>query len=248
MKRFAELFACLDRTNKTNDKITILKDYLESAPDDDKLWTLYLFSGRKIKRRFNTTRLVEWAIEYSGIPSWLFGESYHSVGDLAETIALVLPKPEGESTQSLTYWIKYLDKLTDLGEESKKKKIIDAWKCFDQNERFVFNKIITGGFRVGVSQNNLVKAVAELTGIEGNIIAHRLMGNWHPDSITFKELIYTDENYEDISKPYPFFLAYPLEGEPADLGRMEMGRDTLAGHLKERRAVHLVKRRRFGYG
>jgi DNA ligase-1 len=218
MKRFAELFVCLDQTNKTNDKITILKDYLESAPDDDKLWTLYLFSGRKIKRRFNTTQLVERAIEYSGIPAWLFGESYHSVGDLAETIALVLPKPEGESTQSLTHWIKYLDELTNLDEESKKKKIIDAWKCFDQNERFVFNKIITGGFRVGVSQNNLIKAVTKLTGIEGNIIAHRLMGNWHPDSITFKELIYTDENYVDISKPYPFFLAYPLEGEPSDLG------------------------------
>ncbi|RPI19745.1 MAG: ATP-dependent DNA ligase [Ignavibacteriae bacterium] len=221
MKKFAEFFACLDQTNKTNDKITILKDYLESAPDEDKLWTLYLFSGRKIKRQFNSTKLALWAVEYAGIPDWLFNESYHSVGDLAEVIALILPKPLGESTQTLTHWIKYLDELTDKDEETKKKKIIDAWRCFDQTERFVFNKIITGGFRVGISQNNLVRAVAELTGIETNIIAHKLMGNWHPDTVTFKELVYAGDGYDDVSKPYPFFLAHPIESKPEDLGLPE---------------------------
>lgn len=218
MRNFAEMFELLDQTNKTLDKVEIIKDYFTKASEEDKIWTLYLFSGRKLKKYFNSTQLWNWATEYSGLPEWLMDESYHSVGDMAETISLVLPLPEGISNESLTYWIKYLDTLKELDENARKEKIIDAWKVLNQNERFVFIKIITGGFRVGVSQKIVINSLSELLGIETNIIAHRLMGNWHPEEISYEKLMHGDENYEDISKPYPFYLAYAIEGEPDDLG------------------------------
>lgn len=218
MRNFAEMFAQLDQTNKTLDKGQVIKEYFSKAPEDDKIWTLYLFSGRKLKKHFNTTQLWNWATEYANLPEWLMEESYHSVGDMAETISLVLPLPEGTSNESLTYWINYLDTLKELDDNSRKEKIIDAWKILNQNERFVFIKIITGGFRVGASQKIVINSLSELLGIETNIIAHRLMGNWHPEEITFEKLVHGDEDYEDISKPYPFYLAYAIEGDPADLG------------------------------
>jgi DNA ligase 1 len=218
MRDFTEMFSLLDQTNKTNDRIEVIKDYFSKASNEDKLWVLYLFSGRKLKKYFNTRQLWNWATEYAGLPEWLMEESYHSVGDMAETISLVLPLPDKESNESLVYWIKYLEDLKDLDEEGRKKKIIDAWKTLNQNERFVFIKIITGGFRVGVSQKIVINSLSSLLGIETNIIAHRLMGNWHPEETTYEKLMYGDENYEDLSRPYPFFLAYAIEGEPSDLG------------------------------
>ncbi|MEO8209003.1 MAG: ATP-dependent DNA ligase [bacterium] len=218
MKLFAEFFESLDQTNKTNDRIEIIKDYFSKADDNDKLWTLYLFSGGKVKKKFNTSQLKAWAIEYSNLPEWLFNESYNSVGDLAETISLILPVKKNSSDLTLTQWIKYIEEINNLNEENRKAKIIDAWDSLKQNERFVFNKLITGSFRVGVSQKTIVNALSQSEKIEPNIIAHRLMGSWHPDKISFKELLNGENINDEISKPYPFFLAYSIDDKPEDLG------------------------------
>lgn len=110
MKLFAELFSNLSQTNKTNDRIVILKDYFHNASDQDKLWAIYLLSGRKIKRQVNHTQLRTWAMEASALPQWLFEECYHSVGDLSETIALLLPQPTDTSNNSLSEWIEKFNK------------------------------------------------------------------------------------------------------------------------------------------
>lgn len=221
MKQFAELFEALDRTNKTNDKIEIIRDYFSKANDDDKIWVLYLFSGGKIKKRFHTSQLKAWAIGYANIPKWLFDESYNSVGDLAETISLILPDKEINSERTLTQWIEYIKDISKIKEENRKEKIIEAWKSLNQNEKFVFNKLLTGGFRIGVSQKTVINALSELENVETNIISHRLMGNWHPDRITYRELLNSENIRDEISKPYPFFLAYPIEDKPEDLGNPE---------------------------
>ncbi|MBE2218994.1 MAG: ATP-dependent DNA ligase [Ignavibacteria bacterium] len=218
MRKFAELFTRLDQTNRTTEKTSIISEYFASADENDKLRVLYLFSGRKLKKYFNTTQLWNWTVEYSGLPAWLADESYHSVGDMAETISLILPAAAKKSNRTLTYWINYLESLKDLSEEEKKKKLIGALKQLTTEERFVFFKLITGGFRIGVSQKIVINALSSLTSIEPNIIAHRLMGNWSPENIDYQKLIYGDDSYEDISRPYPFFLAYPVEGEPSGLG------------------------------
>ncbi len=218
MKAFAQLFSDLDQTNKTNAKVAILKDYFGSVSDQDKLWTLALFTHRRPKRQVNTTLLRTWANEMANLPEWLFQESYDTVGDLAETIALLLPAPTESHDETLSAWIADLNDLQDKEEEYKKAFILSAWARLSREERLVFNKLITGGFRIGVSQNLMVRAMAEQFDIDKAVLAHRITGNWTPLSTTFNDLILSEGDHDDDSKPYPFYLAHPLEMAPEELG------------------------------
>ncbi|MCB0558886.1 MAG: ATP-dependent DNA ligase [Lewinellaceae bacterium] len=218
MKHFASLYTQLDQTTKTNAKVSALAQYFEQASDEDQLWTVAILSHRRPKRTVNSTLLRTWAAEMADIPLWLFEESYHVVGDLSEAIALTLPRPQVENTHSLTYWIEYIKSLDKLEETEKKERICAAWQSMDYTERLVFNKLITGGFRIGVSQKLMVRALSQYTAIDEDILAHRIMGNWDPSETSFESLILTRNPLEDISKPYPFYLAYALEEEPEALG------------------------------
>ena len=211
MKAFAQLFLSLDETNKTNEKVKVLKDYFISVPDTDKMHMLALFTGRKPKRQINATLMRNWAIEASNIPAWLFEESYHVVGDLAETMSLLMPENTAGSNKSLTEWIAEINTLGSKTEEERKLWLLDSWAMLDRQERFVFNKILTGGFRVGVSQNLVVKALADVAGLEAATLTHRIMGSWMPETYHYKQLIEEQNASDDISRPYPFFLAYPIQ-------------------------------------
>lgn len=218
MKKFAALFRQLDQTTKTNTKVAALAEYFKNADDNDRLWTIAILSHRRPRRTVKTTLLREWAGELSGIPEWLIRESHHIVGDLAETLALILPKPNTQHDHSLTYWIEYVKGLGKLEDEEKKERIHEAWMGMSYTERFVFNKLITGAFRVGVSQKLMVRALAKYTEIEENILAHRLMGNWTPDTTNFEDLVLKENPLDNVSRPYPFYLAYALDTEPESLG------------------------------
>ena len=223
MKHFAHLFKNLDQTTKTNTKVAALVQYFKAAEqqDMDMLWTIAILSHRRPRRSVKTSLLREWAAELSSIPLWLLEESYYVVGDLAESISLLLPHSTSQSDHSFTYWIDYVRSLAKLDETEKKEKVIAAWQELDTTERFIFNKLITGGFRVGVSQKLMTKALAQYLEVEDSILAHRLMGDWTPGTISFEELLLSENPQDDISKPYPFYLAYALEEEPASLGAVE---------------------------
>ncbi|MCB0550203.1 MAG: ATP-dependent DNA ligase, partial [Phaeodactylibacter sp.] len=218
MKHFADLYTQLDQTTKTNAKVDALARYFEQADAEDRLWTVAILSHRRPRRTVNSTLLRTWAAEMAGIPLWLFEESYHIVGDLSEAIALALPRQQTENPRSLTYWIEYIKSLGQLEEGEKKEQITSAWNSMGYTERLVFNKLIMGGFRIGVSQKLMVRALSQYTGIDENILAHRIMGNWDPAETSFESLILTKDPLEDISKPYPFYLAYALEDDPEELG------------------------------
>ncbi|MEM9477358.1 MAG: ATP-dependent DNA ligase [Pseudomonadota bacterium] len=221
MNRFAALFTALDQTTKTNAKVAALAAYFAKASDDDRLWTIALLSGRRPKRTVTTTRLREWAAERAGIPLWLFEEAYPIVGDLAETIALVLPAPTEASDKSLTHWIAEIRAWGTLEEPERKPRVLAAWDALETTERFVFNKLITGGFRMGLSQKLMTRALSKATGIEEATLAHRLMGDWTPDTVTYHSLIEAPDPTAYLSKPYPFYLAYQLDSAPEDLGSPE---------------------------
>ena len=221
MKRFARLFTALDQTTKTLAKTAALTAYFEDAPEADRLWTIALLSGRRPKRTVNATRLSEWAAEVAGLPMWLFKASYDVVGDLAETIHLVLPDAEAAPDRSLSDWIADIRALAAQPEPERKAWVLRSWTELDGAERFVFNKLITGGFRVGVSQKLMTRSLAKATGIEEAELAHRLMGKWTPETTSYAALITAPDPEADLSRPYPFCLAYGVEGDPADLGPAE---------------------------
>lgn len=218
MKRFSALIQQLETSNKTNDKIAALVDYFSNADDRDKTYVIAMFTGKKPKRPVNTALLRTWATELSGIPPWLFQESYSSVGDLSETIALVLPPPEKVTDRKLHEWITDLADLNGKSDEEKKAFILDAWNSLDTPQRFIFNKLISGNFRIGVSHKMLVNALAKQSDTDSNKIMHSIMGKWQPEEITYDALIEGAHVNTDNSWPYPFCLAYALEMQAAELG------------------------------
>jgi DNA ligase-1 len=217
MKDFAQLIINIDQTNKTNAKVEALENYFAVAADEDKLWAVALLSGRRPKRSVNSTKVQEWANETAGIPSWLFHECWQVVGDMSETIALLLPDKESDVKQNLRWWMQRVIDMNAMEDEDKKEFIISAWHQLGYFERFVFNKLIGGSWRIGVSQKLVIKALANYLQTDANKIAHRLMGNWDPETISFTELL-LNTGEEEISRPYPFYLAYALDVEPASLG------------------------------
>lgn len=221
MKALADLYLALDQTNKTTEKLEILVRFFRGAPPDEKVWALALLSGRRPRRQVNTTRLREWAAERANIPAWLFDECHDHVGDLAETIALLLPPPEGRTERSTGEWVEILNQLKGLGEQEQQRVLVDAWDCLSPGERLVFNKLITGEFRVGVSQALVTRALSEVTGVEKSLLAHRLMGRWNPGEISFDDLVSHQRTAADISQPYPFCLAHALDKPPEELGKVE---------------------------
>ena len=160
----------------------------------------------------------EWCAEMSQLPLWLFEETYHIVGDLGETVAKVLPPPLEVSDHSLTYWMNFILALREMPLEDRKSRVMQAWNQLDEWERFVFNKMMMGGYRMGVSQKLMVRALSKHTGKEEAELAHRLMGNWDPGNEDFESLILEKKKADDLSKPYPFYLAYQLEDGPTDIG------------------------------
>lgn len=239
---FAELVHVLGISTKTSAKLSALIQYFSAADDKDKVWVIALFTGRKPKRAINSTQLVSWAVELANLPGWLFGESYHSVGDLAETIALLLPQSNEQihnNDQPLHYYIEVFAQIGKQEESIKKQFILDTWKDMKRQEVFVFNKLITGAFRIGVSQKMMVNALAKFTNLEASVIAHRISGKWDPMTTIFTNLFYDHPSNVDYSKPYPFYLAYALDAAPQTLGdpsdwQVEWKWDGIRGQLIKR--------------
>lgn len=219
MKAFADLYAELDATTKTSVKVEALVRYFATAAPADAAWAVYFLSGRKPRQVVPSKRLRLWARELAGVPEWLFDEAYHHVGDVAETVALLLPRADRASDVPLSEWVtNRLLPLRDLEEEAQKAAVLGAWAELDAGQRFVWNKLITGEFRVGVSQLLVVRALGEVSKLPTDVISHRLMGTWEPTPAFYAALVAPDSGDADHSKPYPFFLAHPLEGDPAALG------------------------------
>ena len=219
MKRFAAHFSAIDASTRTNDKVDAMTRYFADADPADAAWAVYFLSGGRPKRLIPVRRLATWAGEESDVPEWLFEESYESVGDLAETIALLLPRAATTSDRPLHEWIeRQLLPIANAFEEEQRRVILGAWRELDGTERLVWNKLITGAFRVGVSQQLVVRALAQVSGIDEGVIAHRLTGAWEPTPAAWARLFSGDTADADTSRPYPFYLAYALESPIEELG------------------------------
>ena len=220
MKEFATLITKLGTSTKTNEKLDALSHYFSTANDADKVWVIALFSGRRPKRMLSSAFLSLWCMEVANLPAWLFEECYHTVGDLGETIALLLPETNtnGENDKSLSYFIESFIRMEKADEAVKKDFVISSWMMMNKDERFVFNKLLTGNFRIGVSQKMIVNALAKTIQLEPSVIAHRISGNWDPSTTAFDELLSEQATSTDFSKPYPFYLAYAIDSDVSELG------------------------------
>ncbi|MGY0634993.1 ATP-dependent DNA ligase [Luteimonas sp. A478] len=225
MRRFAALYERLDRSTGTTDKRRALIDYFRDAPPRDAAWALWLLAGGKVggarKKIAGTGELRAWIGEETGTPDWLVEACHHQVGDLAETLALLLDDPPGDAMADvgLADWIEQrLTPVANADPDVRRTVVVDAWRSLAFRERLVFNKLLTGALRVGVSQGLVQRALAEMSGVEIALIAQRMLGRWTPSEAFLQGLLSPQAQAGDAALPYPFFLASPLEGAPDALG------------------------------
>ncbi len=247
MKAFTELYKELDETTKTNAKVDAMSVYFSKADAKNSIWAIALLTGRRPKRPIRTTDLRIWASELASIPLWLFEESYSVVGDLAETISLLVQQYEDTPSKSLAEIMKEIIMIANKSEEEKKEWLLSSWANSTRNEIFVFNKLITGSFRVGVSQQLVYKALAKAYSLDDKVVAHKLMGSWLPQDSNINDLL-LNNNSSDYSKPYPFYLAYQMDVPFEDLGeisdwQIERKYDGIRGQIIARNnEVHIWSR------
>jgi DNA ligase-1 len=223
MRAFSELYEELDTTTSTNLKTAALVRYFNAAPPADAAWAVYILSGRRLKRFIGPAMLRRWLTEVSDLPEWLVEESYASVGDLAETIALLL---ESELSGAavvpdlpLSVWIEdRLLPLREVDEEQQRTAIVEWWRTLPYRQCFILNKLLTGELRVGVSESLVIRALSEALQIDRADVARRIMGEWYPSAQAWASLASTTPPASDPAAPYPFFLASPLEDDPRTLG------------------------------
>jgi DNA ligase-1 len=221
MKHFSQLFQELDSTTRTAMKVEALVRYFRTAPAADAAWGLFFLTGNRIKRAVSTARLREWAAELAGLPLWLVEESYDAVGDLAEALSLIVPPTDHRQEQPLaTLVAERILPLPELDEFEQKKLVQETWQLLPALHAFLWLKLITGEFRVGAAKTLVVRALAEVASVDAAVMSHRLMGNWQPTAEFFGRL-QEPETVVDAVRPYPFFLAHPLAGDPSSLGAIE---------------------------
>ena len=235
MKAFAALYRELDASTSSLAKQAALQRYLRAAPPADGAWAVYFLAGGKPRQLVPTKLLRSLAREVAGLPEWLFDESYEAVGDLAETIALLLPAPTDAQPRGLAVWIEqHLLPLRNLPPEQVAEVLRVQWRELAPDERFVYFKLLTGGFRVGVSRLQVTQALAAVGGLDAKRVAQRLMGYTHigarPAAADYATLIAAEsvgeQDQQTSGQPYPFFLAHPFNvaldqfdatlGPPAD--------------------------------
>lgn len=251
MKAFADLYHQLDATTSSNAKLAALRDYFLVSPAEDAAWAVYFLAGGRPRQLVPTKSLRELTLTLAGLPEWLFEESYHAVGDLAETMALLLPTSAHTSEEGLSTWVEHkLLPLRGLPPEALAQQLTPLLQQLDQRSKLVCIKLITGSFRVGVSRLLVTRALAAVAGVDAKRIAQRLVGytdlSARPTAAHYQQLVAAvseegDERSE--GQPYPFFLAHPLQlatdafeatiGNP-DLWQVEWKWDGIRAQLVKR--------------
>ncbi|MCI1010755.1 ATP-dependent DNA ligase [Pseudomonas oryzihabitans] len=233
MKAFAELYGRLDATTSSNAKLAALVDYFGSAPAADAAWAVYFLAGGRPRRLVPTRQLRELTMALSGLPEWLFEESYQAVGDLAETMALLIPTADAANAEGLAFWLEeYLLPLRGLPPEELAERLPPLWGQLDRQSLMICIKLITGEFRVGVSKLLVTRALATLADLDPKRVAQRLVGytdlSHRPTAEGYARLVAPvspDEHAQRGGQPYPFFLAHalqlPVEQFEAQLGPAE---------------------------
>ena len=254
MEAFQALFDQLDRVTGTRAKVSVLVEHFRHAPPEDAAWAMTLLLGKRRRRLITGRRLREILRDRGGLSDWLIDECHGQVGDSAETITLLWPSvrhrispvearlPAIKGDQPLHWWMEILlPRISTLTDDDQSDAVLALWQTVPEERHFIVNKLLTGGFRVGVSTGLISRAVAEAFGLEEDLIVQRLMGGFEPSAERFLQLTAPTNAEEQRSSgtPYPFFLASPLDRErlqttEARDWRLEWKWDGIRGQLIHR--------------
>ncbi len=222
MRRFTDLYLALDGTNSTREKTTLIQRYLAEVDDEDAAWAIAFLTGNRPKGLGVSRLLRALCLEVADCPPWLFEECRTAVGDLSETIALLLPPPDAASPETLaTVMRRRVLPLATASPDGKRRLVRDAWSNLRPDERLVYHKLVRGGFRIGVQRQTVVRALAAFGDLDTELVAHRLTGRFEPSPAQYRRLLEPERVDEHRDRPYPFFLAHALECPVDNLGPIE---------------------------
>lgn len=214
MRAFTGLYDALDATTATGQKLAAMASYFRAASPSDAAIAAYFLSGQRVRRTVHTRLLVGLTLETTGLPAWLVDACHAQVGDLSETIALLLPDPGKGTDASLTQvYERSIEPLATSDDAARRAIITDAWRAMDTRQRYVYHKLIRGALRVGVHKKMVVRAIAMAHGLEPAIVAVRLSGRMDTTAGWYRNVISKDVG-EDVARPLPFYLAHQLDDPP----------------------------------
>lgn len=247
MRAFGDLFADIDKTTSLNDKVEALAAYFRVAPAADAAWAVALLSGRRPKKPMSSREISDGVCRFLGIEPWVLEESYALVGDLGETVSLLIDTlraeaPAGGDDAPLHVWMEErLPALARMDAEERYAALAGWWRSLSMREIFVLQKLIGGSFRVGASESLVVKAVAQAKDLPVAVVTERVTGKWTPDAAFYQRLTAPAEAgvAGGSAQPYPFALAHPMDSEPDTLGPLE---DWLAEWKWDGIRAQIVKR------
>jgi DNA ligase-1 len=221
--RFVALVDDLDHAATASAKHAALEVYCRAASPDDLAWALFFLTGRRLRRLVSARDLRAWAAVHTGLPPWLVEESYHAVGDFAETLALLCARQpigtDASGDRSLAGFVEQrLAPLATMPAVEQHAEILSWWESLDERSCLVAHKLVTGTFRAGLPVSEVVRAVAAVAGREPAVIEHRLQGDWQPDAAFTTRLLAVEDARDDPGRPYPFCLVTPLDDQPESLG------------------------------
>ncbi len=224
MRNFAQLFAALDQTTSTNEKVAAMVRYFSSAPPADAAWAVFFLTGRRLKRLLPWAAIGGWTLHVTRFEPWMLEECWSAVGDGAETAALMLDELPTIAAPELplAVWLEErVLTLRQLEEEMQQRAVVDWLRELTRDQRLVLLKILTGELRLGVSQTLVVRALGQSANLPATTIAARLMGEWPTTGDWFLSLVSPDATDTDLTRPYPFALASPLQEDPSTLGEVD---------------------------
>ena len=183
---------------------------------------------------------------------------YEAVGDLAETIALLLP---AAATRARTTAAAPTGSRAPAAAARPRRRRRSARgdrrlaRHGPASQRFVWNKLITGGFRVGVSQKLVTRALPRSAGSREAVIAHRLMGDWEPTPAFYGASL-SHAHRRRATSAGPTRSSWPTRWRATRqrsatrglAGRVEVGRHPRPADPARRAGLPLVARRGTGHG
>ncbi|MCX7605952.1 MAG: ATP-dependent DNA ligase [Bacteroidia bacterium] len=211
MQHFLRLYRALDQTQSQNAKLAALCQYFAEADPHEAAWVVELLRGGHARRFVSPRKLRVWLAEYLSLPIELVEECYHQVGDLSETIALLLPNRHRSDGQlpSLPFLTEEeFPRVSQASEEDQRAWLLTYWEKLSFWEAFLFHKLLLGAMRVGVAEGLVIRALAETFQLSEAHISHKLTSAGKPSAFFYEHL---RSGIEESLEPYPFFLAYPVE-------------------------------------
>ncbi|MBK8516833.1 MAG: cisplatin damage response ATP-dependent DNA ligase [Saprospiraceae bacterium] len=217
MKTFSEMIRLLEGTSDSIQKINLISGYLTSEKNDkDRVWAIGLLLGIRPTGIIPVKKMRQWCIGHVGIPIWLYDFSHQITGDHAETIGLMVASEVQNNNLYLHNWIEKIQQVQKAQDDQIRELVMHAWSSLENDSVYIFNKLITGQFRIKISKNIIVEAVCKTTGQDINAVSYHLMKDWHPDQIYWQQLFNFENSESRISNPYPFSKIYAIHSEEVE--------------------------------